>query len=221
MTPGAGDAELVTRALAREPAALRALVDRVLPVVHARVARALVRRGRAEGRDLRQEVEDLSQEVFVALFADGGRALRAWDGARGLSLPNFVGLLAEREVASVLRSGRRSPFTESPTELEDLEAAVPPTAGPEPAFASRELLDAILGRVREALTPKGLELFERLIVDEEPVEAVCAATGMTADAVYAWRSRLGKLVRKATAEVQAERSSDPGGSRRTPPAAAS
>src|SRR5687768_1618744 len=80
------------------------------------VARGLARRMvKARGRDLRQEVEDLTQEVFVALFADDARALRLWDPARGASLANFVGLLAEREVASILRSGRRSPWTEDPT----------------------------------------------------------------------------------------------------------
>ena len=45
------------------------------------------------GRDIRQEVEDLSQEVFLQLFAEGGRVLATWQPERGLTLLNFVGLV--------------------------------------------------------------------------------------------------------------------------------
>ena len=80
------------------------------------MARVLLRRESAGlGRDVRQELEDIAQEVFAALFADGARLLKMWSPERGLSLANFVGLLAEREAISILRSGRRSPWTEDPT----------------------------------------------------------------------------------------------------------
>jgi RNA polymerase sigma-70 factor (ECF subfamily) len=72
--------------------------------------------------------------------------------------------------------------------------------GPEARVASQQLLAVLLDRVRATLSPKGLDLFERLFVREEGVEAVCAATAMSQDAVYAWRSRLGKLVRAFLAE---------------------
>ena len=39
-------------------------------------------------------------------------------------------------------------------------------------------------------------------MNDEPVEAVCASTGMTRDAVHAWRSRLGKLARAIASEVE-------------------
>src|SRR5579883_2724873 len=105
--------ELLRRALAGDRAAARELVVLLSPVVHARVARKLFRSGlaRKQGRELRQEIEDFVQEVFVALFADGGRPLRAWDPTRGLSLLNFVGLISEHQVDAILRSGRRSPWS--------------------------------------------------------------------------------------------------------------
>jgi RNA polymerase sigma-70 factor (ECF subfamily) len=201
----------VAAALAGDTDATRALVREVAPIIQARVARALVRRRGGSGRDVRQEVEDITQDVFASLFADDGRVLRAWDPARGLSLPNFVGLVAERESASILRSGRRSPWTDSPAEMEEIEAAAPPAPAMEAKLASRELLGRLVERVRESLSPRGLELFFRLIVDEEPVESVCASTGMTPDAVYAWRSRLAKLVRGLATEL-----SDPPSAPRTP-----
>jgi RNA polymerase sigma-70 factor (ECF subfamily) len=197
------DRALLDRALGADPAATRELIAQVLPVVQARVARVLSRRRSRSGRDVRQEVEDISQEVFASLFEADARILRAWDPARGLRLASFCGLVAEREAASILRSGRRSPWTEEATAAEDLEKDVGEVAGAELHVASREQLDRLLTRLREELSPLGLEMFQRLVVEEESVEAICAATGMKADAVYAWRSRLGKLARKLAAELSA------------------
>jgi RNA polymerase sigma-70 factor (ECF subfamily) len=211
------DAELVAKVLSGDAAATRAFVDHLVPVVQARAARALLRRGRATGRDARQEVGDLVQEVLVALFEDDARVLRAWDPARGLSMQNFVGLVAEREVASILRSGKRSPWKEEAAEMADLEASLDPVDAPDLGVASRELLDAVVDRVREELSPRGLELFFRLVVEEEPAESVCEAYGMTKDAVYAWRSRLGKLVRRFASELSRGPVSDRPAHPRTPP----
>lgn len=195
--------ERVRSALAGDPAAVHWLVAHLSPVIQARVARALLRRA-AGGRSTRQEVEDMTQEVFVALFDDHGKVLRSWEPERGLSLANFTGLVAERQVAAILRSGRRSPWAEDPTLSEELERPSEDALGPEARVASQELLAVLLDRVRAALSPKGLDLFERLFVREESVEAVCEATGMSHDAVYAWRSRLGKLVRTFLAEEMSD-----------------
>ena len=195
--------ELIDRALSGDAVATRELVALVLPVVQVRVARVLSRRRARSGRDVRQEVEDLAQEVFAALFEDGGRVLRAWDPARGLQLASFCGLVAEREAASILRSGRRSPWTEDATAPEDLERDAGVVADAELGLASREQLERLVDRLRQELSPRGLELFHRLVVEDESVESVCSSTGMTADAVYAWRSRLAKLVRKIAAEIRA------------------
>ena len=198
-----GERELVERAISGDAAAARAVIAAVLPVVQVRIARVLARRRTRSARDVRQEVEDLAQEVFAALFENNGRVLRAWDPARGLSLASFCGLVAERESASILRSGRRSPWTEDATPAEDLERDVGTTADAEIRVASREQLRQLTERLREELSPRGLEMFQRLVVDEEAVESVCASTGMSADAVYAWRSRLGKLARKILREITA------------------
>jgi RNA polymerase sigma-70 factor (ECF subfamily) len=195
------DAELVEKVLSGDAAATRAFVDLVVPVIQARAGRKLLRRGAVAGRDARQEVADLVQEVLVSLFEHDAKVLRAWSPSRGLSLQNFVGLVAEREVASILRSGKRSPWKEEASEMVELEASLDPVAGPELGVASRQTLDAVVERVREELSPRGLELFFRLVVEEEPVEAVCETYGMSKEAVYAWRSRLGKLVRRIAAEL--------------------
>lgn len=196
---------IVERAIAREPEAVRTLVGLLRPTIQSRVARALLRslRGRTRGRSAAQEVEDMTQEVFLSLFDDDAKALRAWNPER-LPLRAFVGMLAEHQVASIMRSGRRRPWRE-----EDEGAVEPDTVStvasePESIVASNELLSTLLARMRAELSPKGLELFQALVVDEQAVEDVCAAHGMTRDAVYAWRSRLTKVVRKIAIELRGD-----------------
>jgi RNA polymerase sigma-70 factor (ECF subfamily) len=205
--PAAGrDAELLERGMGGDERAMRGLVARVLPSVRVRVRLSLLRwRGQAQGRDLRAEVEDLSQEVFAALFEDRGRVLRSWQPERGLSLTGFVGLVAERMVGGILRSGRRSPFTEEATAEEALRQIEGASPGPQSTttdlIEARNLLEAVLDRLENRLSAQGLRLFELLHVDELSVEEVCGITGMTADAVYAWRTRIGKLAREVRAEL--------------------
>ncbi len=196
-------ASLTRRALDGDQTALTALVALLTPVVQARVARTLLARRSllAGGRSVRQEVEDLTQEVWVALFARDARVLRTWDSERGLSLPNFVGLVAERQVLSFLRSGRRNPWKEEPSfadeelETESLES------GPEELVAGREHLTLLLDRLRESLSPLGWQLFDLLFVQELSQAEVQAASGLSADAVYAWRSRLRRVAQRLVDEM--------------------
>lgn len=190
---------LLERTLAGDRAASRALLERLAPIIQARVVRALYRRRGPAARDPRQELMDMTQEVFVALLDDDARALRAWRAERGLSLEGFVGLLAERQVASILRTGRRSPWREEPTDEAALDRAAGPSE-PEAAGASRDLLARVLERLREDLTPRMLALFYALWVDETPVDTICEEMGMNRDAVYAARSRIGKRARAIAAE---------------------
>jgi len=194
--------EDVDHALGGDEGAVRRLVGALTPVIQARVARVLLRRrtGAAASRDVRQEVEDLAQEVFLTLFADEGEVLRAWEPERGLSLANYAGLVAERRAASILRSGRRSPWKEDPTLGEDLDSPTP-DPDPETAAVSRQALAHLLERLDEELSPLGRHLFSLLFLRELPVEEVTAATAMSPDAVYAWRSRLRRLVKKLHAEL--------------------
>ncbi len=207
------DKRLVTRALDGDAGSVRTLVDALTPVIQVRVVRALRRSPvrSQRNRSARQEVEDLTQEVFVSLLADRGKALRAWEPERGLSLANFVGLLAQRQVASILRSGKRSPWTEDPADAAAIEAHAE-TEVAETRIESRELLARLLDKMREALSPRGLELFHRICVEQESVESIVTSTGMSAEAVYAWRSRLRRQVHAMAAELSAEGVGAPAGS---------
>lgn len=207
MEPTSSDHRRLLLALEKGDANLvKELVSDWIPVVQVRVARALHRRGEV-ARDARQEVEDITQEVFAVLFADDARVLRSWDPSRGLSLRNFIGLVAERHAGAILKSSRRSPWTESPSDLFELDVHLGEDEGPALALESKDFLETLFDLVRETLTPKGLELFERLIVREESIEDVCASTGMTVEALYAWRSRLIKVTRALGTELMKKMSS--------------
>lgn len=190
---------LVEQALAGDASSVRVLVDRLSPVIARRVAATLWRVKR--NGNVRQEAADMVQDVFLALFQNGAKALRAWDPGRGMSLENFVGLLAQHQVISLLRSGRTSAWREDPTDMEEVPDIDAPTATPEGLTASREKLSTLLERVRAVLSPRGLELFQRMFIDEEPIEDLAVATGMTKDALYQWRTRLHRSIRTIAAQI--------------------
>lgn len=192
--------EVLAGALAGDRAAMRSLVDRLAPVIWTRVTR-MAQRARRTPEQIRQVGDDLRQEVFVALFQDNGRALRSWVPERGLSLEAYVGLLAEHQAASILRSGRRSAWREDATDDDVLSRAVG-TAAEEERLDARDLLVRVLERVRAELSPRGVQLLELLVVEERPIEEVAAVMGMTADALYAWRSRIAKLATRIAADLE-------------------
>ncbi len=204
---------LVERALAGDPAAQDQLVAMLTPVIHKRVSRTLLARRSflAGGRDLHQEVEDQVQEVLLKLFARDGHVLRSWQPERGLSLENFVGLVAEREVLSFLRSGPRNPRKEdSSFTAEELDTPTP-DSNQEVRTASREFLSLLLDRLHEELSPLGWWLFQLFFVQDLSPAEVQEKTGLSAFAVYAWRSRLRRLAKK----LRAEMSENGGPSRKT------
>jgi RNA polymerase sigma-70 factor (ECF subfamily) len=183
----------VRRALGGERAAIEALVRELSPVVEARVATALWRRGQAS----RQELDDLTQEILMELFTGESRTLASWEPERGLPLPAFVGLVTQRRVSSLLRSRRRSPFTHEvldPATLDRAAEADSARPNPEDPVAARELLRLLLEGLHAQLSAKGLEMFYRLYVWQQEPELVAQETGSKLDAVYQWRSRLKKEV---------------------------
>lgn len=194
---------------------MRAAVTAFTPVIQARAARVLARHRDRRGRGARQELADLAQDILALLFRDDARILRGWHPERGLSLLNYVGLVAEREVAHTLASGRRSPWALDPAEPSDLERASPIVEGPSAAVETRDLFDQVVRRLREELSPKGLELFRLLVIEEASVDEVCAITQLSADTVYVWKSRLLKRVRALLTELEAADSSS--GKRPSPP----
>ena len=201
------DRERLDRALSGDTAALREVIELMTPVVRARVIRALSRRFGFHNRHLESELADFTQEVFVALFNADAKALRAWDAERGLSFLNFVGLLAQHRVAEILRT-RRWQIQAEELSLDDSHTR---TMEPEAEAPSEDQLKELLEYLESKLSVRGLDMFERLYVKNQPIERVCSETGLSTEAVYQWRSRLAKTAREGlrTIETRREQASPP------------
>jgi DNA-directed RNA polymerase specialized sigma24 family protein len=199
---------LVAGASAREEASARELVAALHPMLRARVARLVWRARGGGGRDLRQEVQDMTQEVFAFLFQDGAKALLSWKADGGMSFLNYVGLISERRVLTVMRQDQEPPATH-PLDGDGLDRQPDPAIGPEPATFSRELLTILLDRMRESLSPLGYQLFELIYVQELSVDEIASACQLSDDAVYAWRSRLRKVVARLASELLADDTTGP------------
>jgi RNA polymerase sigma-70 factor (ECF subfamily) len=201
------DHQLIVSALSGSREAARALIVRLSPVIQARAARLTLRRFPGTGPEaVRARVEDAVQDVFLRLFAEDGRVLRAWDATRGASLENYVGLVAERLVLSAHRSGHKTAWRED-TGLGGEDDAGAQPASPE-RLEDRVITAGLAARVVSALeaelSPQGLELFYRLVVWEQTVEQVGDELGLSRDAVYQWRSRLLKRARDVATRLDVQ-----------------
>lgn len=202
------DAAFLQLALSGRPDYLPSLVERWTPVIQARVVRVLKRQGYAGSPRIQQEVEEFVQQVFVSLFESRGEALRAWRPERGLSLDNWVGLIAERQVLSLVRTRKRNPWTEEPVVVAELDSASE-KPDPEDQALHRNLLSRLLDLLQERLSPLGWRLFQLLFLHELGVEETAQQTGLTTAAIYAWRSRLRQLARTLRGELLSESEAPP------------
>jgi RNA polymerase sigma-70 factor, ECF subfamily len=184
------DGALLIRALAGEREATTKLVRRLRPPIQAELAHLLLRVAPAQGRSARQELEDLVQEVFIALFDRGKKLLSSWDPARGRSLESYVRLVARSRALDVLRSRRRSPWQTEPMDHDQIEELAEPAAPQQAERAvAREKLIALQRALPEMLSSRDFSLFVALFVEERPPADVAIDVGMTAGAVYQWSSR--------------------------------
>lgn len=189
----------IERALRGDAAAKNELALHLEPAIVAEVGRALRPAAAPEGHNWRQQVMDLVQEVYIALFANDGQLLRRWDPSRGMSLRSFAGLVAFRHVLSALRTKRRNPYEARATEGAALDEQRGRAPDAEHHAASREQLAAVLSALHEQFSERDELLFRMLVVDEVDTDTVCAVADMTRGAVYAWRARLNKRIEKIRA----------------------
>ncbi len=161
---------------------MRKIVDALAPVVQARVARALARRGSAHVPRLRQELEDFVQEAFADLFSAGGRALLGWDPLAGGSLQNYVGQRVEWFIASRLRI---APLPIAAAELSAAPAAI----------EQRDSVRRVIAGIESKWSHFGVRLFYLLFVLQSPSKEVGHELGMSCEAVDQWRFRLREFAR--------------------------
>lgn len=189
--------DLMEQYLAGHSEAARQLASLLYPIVQSRVARVL----RASNRVNCQEMEDITQEVFTFLFRENCRTLRSWKPNGGLSFRNFVGMVAARQAISLLRTERQWRQVTNYQDFPNKEIDSELVENSEPAVISRDLLETLLGRLQEHLTPLGMEIFRLTFLEECTVKELCTQLHLSSDGVYAWRSRLRKKVENVFYEM--------------------
>jgi RNA polymerase sigma-70 factor (ECF subfamily) len=190
--------ELLTRVIAREPKAMREFVRLLEPVFRVRIAKVLLAAGDASRRD----VEDLCQDTFVALLVDDGRLARLWDPASGLSFENYAGLKARHLAIDYVRKKRDVLWLDDEP-CESLEPKVDSCLSPERVVVTNDFLSKVFEKLRAELSEFGRKILELLFVENREVAEVCRIMGMTAESVYAWRSRLGRRIEEIAAAMGA------------------
>lgn len=146
----------------------------------------------------REEIEDLSQEVFLALFDQDARKLRQYQGRNGCSLASWVRVVANRLTIDKLRKEGRTISLDDPMNAEATKIReTRPDAAPGPEPQVEQALRA--ARVREMvedLPPKD-RLFVRLFYFQGlPIEEVAEMIGVTTNAAYVRKMRLHEKLRR-------------------------
>ena len=170
------------------------LVAWLAPVIQARVLRQLVlhRTGGTVG-DLGAVTEEFVQLIFGKLFEREGRVLRVWSEEGGMSLRNWVGRFTVLRMRDVLRCQSRDPWREEAREIDPCHLREVRT--PEDEVAVRRRWALVREQVLEGLSDRGRSLFALIIEDQASTDEVREATGLSADAVFQWRSRLRRALR--------------------------
>ena len=203
-------AELILRAAAGDRRAVRDLIAHLTPVIRAAIARTLIRAGAVARRgDIDPDIEDMTQEVLTRLFAENAKVLTEFRPEYGPTLPAYVGLISQREAISRLRSRSRSPLTEclEPCELFDKLSAN--TLAADQDVSARQMVERVLLRMREQLSPCGARVLEAMHDDDVPLDALGRELGISVDAVYAWRCRIRSLGKRVFAELDGSLPSEP------------
>ena len=178
-------AGLLGRAFSGDRKAQEELVDRLVPVVRARVRR----RVRAAGLNL--DAEDLTQEVWLALCRNAGEDLRAWRPGQGATFAGYVGMLAERTVVDALRRegaekrGRRAESLDA-TEL----PLADPNPGPEARVAEREHAARLMSHLEGQLSEMGGLVLACMYADGRSVAETAETLGVNVQVVYNWQHKI-------------------------------
>jgi RNA polymerase sigma factor (sigma-70 family) len=186
------DAFLVFRALSRDAESVSTLVGRLLPVIHARVRRALARRGLAI-----ELAPDLVQEVWLALLASNGHALRQFDPARGASLEGYVGMISEREIGNRLQMQRAKKRAGHVVSVEGTDMVDTSTRNnPESVVATAELATRLGQHLKTVLPPRGQLVFRFAFTDGLAPERIAVILGVELQVIYNWQHRIREAARQ-------------------------
>ncbi len=190
--------ELLRACIRGDAAARQRLVQEYSGIVSYGVSVIFQQFGRPSRRE---EIEDLCQDVFLALFDQDARKLRQYQGRNGCSLASWIRVVANRLTIDRLRREGRTISLDDPNSVESSrvrEAEPDARPGPEPQVEQAQRA----ARVREMigqLPPKD-QLFVQLFYFQGlPIEEVAETIGITTNAAYVRKMRLHEKLRRIAA----------------------
>ena len=189
------DAALIQQAANGSESAVRILVERLTPIVRARVRRRLVGSGVAGFGSY--TADDLVQEIWLTLVKDGCKQLRAFDPSRGASLEGFVGMVAERQIGNVRRSELQTSKRRTNTVANDPDTVPEPTApdvSPEDQALGADFVDRISRHLQAKLSERGQVIFRYLYEDRLEPARIAQIMGVERQVVYNWQHKIRNLV---------------------------
>lgn len=160
---GADDRQLVDRCIAGEPGAWRQFVDRFEPSARSLARKYLSLHGRFPDDG---ELDDIVQEVFLALTRKEFRLLRDFDPR--YSFKTYLGVIVRTEVHRVLR--KRRPGIGRPDELEEEASPAPEVVETLAKAEERDALTAAL----ESLPARDAEVLRLRFLREMDYRGIAA-----------------------------------------------
>jgi RNA polymerase sigma-70 factor (ECF subfamily) len=147
-----------------------------------------------------EEIEDLHNEVFTGLFANGCHKLRSFEGRGGCTLASWIRLIATRTTLTYLSRSRRAVSARSPADDRDPLDSIPDEA---PAADEALAQQSDLTRLQEAvdaLSPDD-RLFITLHFEREmALPEVATILSASINALYSRKHRIVKRLRAAMEE---------------------
>lgn len=195
------DLALLQRCLAGDRHAWTALVDALTRYVYYLI-RLTARRHAAELSP--EEIADLHNDLFLALFEDDCRRLRAWRGDNGCSLRSWVRIITIRRTIDALRKRRHHLSLDA---RDDDGPAAPALATDEPdplaALIARDTPDprARLAALTDDLSPSDRLLLEMIYLRKMSADAIAGALRINKGALYTRKTRLIKRLRALAEEA--------------------
>ena len=151
------------------------------------------------GRPYRkEEIEDLCQDVFLALFENDARKLRQYQGRNGCSLASWLRVVANRFTIDRLRREGRTVSLDDPESGESWrirETRPDSRPGPEPQVEAAERASKVRDLVSQ-LPPKDQMFVQLFYFQGLPIEEVASTIGITTNAAYVRKMRLHQKLRK-------------------------
>jgi RNA polymerase sigma factor (sigma-70 family) len=187
--------ELLRACIRGDAAARRRFVEEYSGIVSYGVTVIFQQFGRPSRRE---EIEDLCQDVFLALFDQDARKLRQYQGRNGCSLASWIRVVANRLTIDRLRREGRTVSLDDPDNWETArvrDAEPDGKPGPEPQVEEAERASKVREMILQ-LPPKDQAFVQLFYFQGLPIEEVARTIGITTNAAYVRKMRLHDKLRR-------------------------